>query len=110
MKIICAKHIYGRNTYVRSKFSCMRSSHGLCAHAHMHSLEGTLLITSFFFLLVFRIYNNIIIIIIMPLGDRLPALGEYLIPVFYLDWSALAAKYDVLYPVVSEIPFIIIII
>jgi len=24
---------------VRSKFSCMRSSHDLCMRAHMHSLE-----------------------------------------------------------------------
>jgi len=29
---------------VRSKFSCVRSSHDLCAHAHAHSLEGTLLL------------------------------------------------------------------
>src|SRR6218665_1218712 len=28
--------------YVRTKFSCVRSSHNLCAHAHAHSLEGTL--------------------------------------------------------------------
>ena len=38
----------------------------------------------------------------MPLGDRLPALGEYLILVFYLDWSALAAEHDLPYPVVSD--------
>ena len=25
-----------------SRFSCVRSSHGLCARAHAHSLEGTL--------------------------------------------------------------------
>jgi len=31
--------------YVRSKFSGVRSSHGLCAHAHTHSLEGTLVST-----------------------------------------------------------------
>jgi len=36
------KH-FGRNIYVRSKFSCVRSSHSLCALAHVHSLEGTLL-------------------------------------------------------------------
>jgi len=29
---------------VRSKFPCVRSSHGLCARVHAHSLEGTLLI------------------------------------------------------------------
>ena len=28
---------------MRSKFSCMHSSHDLRAHAHAHSLEGTLL-------------------------------------------------------------------
>jgi len=28
--------------YVRSKFSCVRSSHDLCARTHAHSLEGTL--------------------------------------------------------------------
>jgi len=27
---------------VHSKFSCVRSSHDLCAHTHAHSLEGTL--------------------------------------------------------------------
>jgi len=27
---------------VRSKFSCVHSSHDLCARAHAHSLEGTL--------------------------------------------------------------------
>src|SRR6218665_1335310 len=36
------KNIFGRNIYVHSKFSCVRSSHGLCARAHTHSLEGTL--------------------------------------------------------------------
>jgi len=41
---LCAKHIFGGNIYVRSMFSCMRSSHGLCARAHAHSLEGTLVI------------------------------------------------------------------
>jgi len=40
---ICAKNIFGVNIYVRSKYSCVRSSHDLCAHAHMHSLEGTLI-------------------------------------------------------------------
>jgi len=28
--------------YVRSKLSCVRSSHDLCERAHMHSLDGTL--------------------------------------------------------------------
>jgi len=27
---------------VRSKFSCVRSSHDMGVHAHAHSLEGTL--------------------------------------------------------------------
>ena len=40
---LCA-NILGRNIYVRFKFSSMRSSHDLCAHAH--SLGGTLLMTS----------------------------------------------------------------
>src|SRR6218665_12218 len=31
-----------KKIYVRSKFSCVHSSHDLCAHAHAHSLEGTL--------------------------------------------------------------------
>ena len=26
---------------MRSKFSCVRSSHNLCARAHAHSFEGT---------------------------------------------------------------------
>jgi len=30
---------------VRSRYSCVRGSHDLCAHAHAHSLEGTLLIS-----------------------------------------------------------------
>jgi len=39
---------YGQKTfleetfYVRSKFSCVRSSHDLCVHAHAHGLEETL--------------------------------------------------------------------
>jgi len=36
------KSIFGRNIYVRSKFSCVHSSHNLCVCAHVHSLEGTL--------------------------------------------------------------------
>src|SRR6218665_1965315 len=39
------KIIFGTNICVRSKFSCVRSSHGLCACAHVHSLEGTLVLT-----------------------------------------------------------------
>ena len=42
---ICA-NIIGRNIYVRFKFSCVRSSHGLCVCARAHSLEGTLSMTS----------------------------------------------------------------
>jgi len=34
------QNMFGRNIHVRSKFSCVRSSYGLCARAH--SLEGTL--------------------------------------------------------------------
>ena len=42
--------VFGRNIYVRSKFSCVRSSHDLCAHAHAHSLEGrTLVVTQHLF-------------------------------------------------------------
>jgi len=39
------KHVqedFLKEIYVRSKFSCVRSSHKLCARAHAHSLEGTL--------------------------------------------------------------------
>jgi len=35
------KHIFYMEIYVRSKFSSVRSSHDLCAGAHVHSLEGT---------------------------------------------------------------------
>ena len=42
---ICAKHIFGRNIYVHSKFYCEHLSHDLCVHAHVHSLEGTLVKT-----------------------------------------------------------------
>ena len=38
---MCNTH-FGGNIYVRSQFSCVRSAHDLCAHAHAHSLEGTL--------------------------------------------------------------------
>ena len=38
------QNIFERDICVRSKFSSVRSSHGLCARAHMHSLEGTLVI------------------------------------------------------------------
>ena len=37
-------NIFGGKIYVRSKFSCVRSSHDLCAHAHAHSLQGTLVV------------------------------------------------------------------
>ena len=43
-EIIMCKNIFGRNIYVRSKFSCVRSSHGLCVRTHAHSLEGTLFV------------------------------------------------------------------
>jgi len=36
------KIIFGRN-FVHSKFSCVRSSHDMCARAHAHSVEVTLL-------------------------------------------------------------------
>ena len=36
----CAENIFQRKMCMRSKFSCVRSSHNLCAHAY--SLEGTL--------------------------------------------------------------------
>jgi len=39
---LCVLNIFGRNIYVRLKFSCVCSSHDLCACAHMHSLEGIL--------------------------------------------------------------------
>jgi len=39
------KSIFGGSIYVRSKFSCVRTSHGLqYARAHAHSLEGTLMV------------------------------------------------------------------
>jgi len=41
------KNIFGGNIYVRSKFSCVHSSHDLYVHAQAHSLEGTLLLTIF---------------------------------------------------------------
>jgi len=36
------QNIFGRNINMRSKFSCVCSSHSLCERAHTHSLEGTL--------------------------------------------------------------------
>ena len=33
---------FKKKNVVRSKFSCVRSFHELCAHAHAHSLEETL--------------------------------------------------------------------
>jgi len=41
------KNISERNIYVSSKFSCVRSSHGLCACTQVHSLEGALLLMHF---------------------------------------------------------------
>jgi len=41
MRNMC-KHIFEEECFVRSKFSCVRSSHNLWAHAHAHSLEGIL--------------------------------------------------------------------
>ena len=40
-EIMC-KTIFGWNIYVRSKFSCVRSSHDQCARAHVHT-EGALM-------------------------------------------------------------------
>jgi len=42
---IWAKSIFAGNIYVRSIFSCVRSSHDLRACTLMHSLEGTLAVT-----------------------------------------------------------------
>ena len=36
------KCLFGRNIYVRFKFSCVRLPHDLCASVQVHSLEGTL--------------------------------------------------------------------
>ena len=36
------KQIFVKIFFVRSVFSCVRASYDLCAHAHAHSLEGTL--------------------------------------------------------------------
>src|SRR6218665_405134 len=42
------KNIFERNIInVHSKFSCMRSSHGLCVRAHAYCLEGTLSLIRF---------------------------------------------------------------
>src|SRR6218665_591335 len=40
-----SKNHFLRKIYLCSKFSCVRSSHHLCARAHVHSLEGTLVKT-----------------------------------------------------------------
>ena len=43
----CMKYVqthFLKKIYVCSKYSCVRSSHDLCACAHAHSLEGTLVI------------------------------------------------------------------
>jgi len=45
------KSIFGGNIYVRSMFSCVRTSHDLRARAHMHSLEGTLVVNLLHFFL-----------------------------------------------------------
>src|SRR6218665_2063969 len=37
------KNVFEGNIPACCKFSCMHSSHDLCAHAHVHSLERTLL-------------------------------------------------------------------
>src|SRR6218665_427698 len=36
---MCAKTFFKEKMYVRSKFSCVRSSHDLCVRAHTHSLD-----------------------------------------------------------------------
>src|SRR6218665_3311596 len=38
---MCKKH-FRREHFCALKFSCLRSSQDLCAHAHAHSLKGTL--------------------------------------------------------------------
>ena len=37
---ICAKHKFGGNIYVRSKYSCVRSSYGQICLPAQHSLEN----------------------------------------------------------------------
>src|SRR6218665_3512496 len=46
MKLHVCANILGSNIHARFKFSCVRLSHGLCARAHAHSLEGTLILLS----------------------------------------------------------------
>src|SRR6218665_3803397 len=47
--MMCIKYVLKTflkgNFVVRSEFSCVRSSHDLCACAHAHSLQGTLVHT-----------------------------------------------------------------
>jgi len=50
---ICA-NIIGRNIYVRFKFSCVRSSHGLCARAQCAQLRGNIVDDLFSQVLAFR--------------------------------------------------------
>src|SRR6218665_1328804 len=42
----CVKYVQKicKRKFIRSKFSCVRSSDNLCACAHAHSLEGTLVV------------------------------------------------------------------
>jgi len=42
---MCAKNVFGRSVYVRSKCYYECSSHNLCVGSHAHSLEGTLIVT-----------------------------------------------------------------
>src|SRR6218665_641506 len=51
------KTFFERNIYVRSKFSCVHSSHNLCASTHEHSLEGML--TMIFLILLNAIHSFI---------------------------------------------------
>jgi len=44
---------------MRSKFSCVRSSHDLCARAHAHSLEEKLNVTTFYFAWHFSLVQSI---------------------------------------------------
>ena len=50
---LCA-NILGRNIHVRFKFSCVRSSHGLCARAQCAQLRGNIVDDLFSQVLAFR--------------------------------------------------------
>jgi len=53
------KNIFEGNIYVRSKFSCVRSFHDLCAYTHAHALEGTLVESvTFIHIICQRIIQN----------------------------------------------------